>query len=385
MKLTSEQKLIQDMVRKFTKSELEPVASEFDKLENFPKNIIKKLAELGFLGIVVPEQYDGAALDAVSYCIIIEELSKVLGSVGMILVAHNALVELPILKYGNEEQKQKWLASLSMGETIGAFCLAEETGQDIKTQAKKIDGGYVISGKKTFITNGEVANLFIVFANVVDSNENLSLQNNEETPPSNKLTAFLIEREAKGFELNKIDVLGMKSAGVCNLKLQDVQVSEENILGQIGNGEKIIDEAFDFANLGIASLALGIGQAGLFDSIKYSKERNQFGHSISKFQLVQEILVEMKLKVTQAKLLVQETAYRYDSNENIKMDVALTKLSATDAAMFIGTNAIQVYGGYGYIKDYPVERYFRDAKVSQVWGGTSITQKSKIAKILLES
>ncbi len=370
MNLTAEQKLIQDMVRKFMKSELEPVAGELDKSESFPKDIIKKLAELGFLGMVVPEQYEGAVLDAVSYCIVIEELSRALGSVGMILVAHNALVELPILKYGGEEQKKKWLGSLSIGETIGAFCLAEEnSGQDIKTQAKKIDGGYVISGEKSFITNGEVADLFIVFAKTGES-----------------VTAFLVKRDSEGVEITEnIDVLGMKSAGVCNLKLRDVRVNEDDVLGGEGNGEKIIEEAFNFANLGVASLAIGIGQAGLEDSIKYSKERRQFGHPISEFQLVQEMLVDMKTRVAQAKLLVQEAASKYDAGGDVKMDVALAKLCATDAAMFVGINAIQVHGGYGYIKDYPIERYFRDAKVSQIWGGTSVIQKSKIAKALLES
>jgi butyryl-CoA dehydrogenase len=372
MKLTAEQKLVEDMVKKFAKTELQPIASELDKAEEFPRDIIKKLSQLGFMGMMVPEEYDGSCLDAASYCLIIEEISKALGSVGFVLIPHNGLVVHSILKHGNEDQKKKWLPPLSRGDMIGAFGLSEEkAGSDplkMETQAEKTEGGYVISGAKYFVTNAEVADLFVIIANVDGS-------------PS----AFLVKKGVSGLKIGeKEQLLGMRASGVCSLELEGVKVSAEDMLGQQGHGLKIANDALDFANLGIAALAVGIGQSSLDDSLKYSKERRQFDRPICEFQLVQEMLVDMETGITQARLLVQDAATKYDSDDEPSMAVAVAKLCATDAAMHAATKAIQVHGGYGYTKDYPVERYFRDAKVSQVWGGTSLVQKSKIANLLLQ-
>ncbi|MBI4722047.1 MAG: acyl-CoA dehydrogenase family protein [Candidatus Stahlbacteria bacterium] len=372
MNLTAEQKLVEDMVRKFTKTDLQPIASELDKTASFPHNVIKKLSDLGFMGIMVPETYIGAALDALSYSIIIEELSKSLASIGLILAAHNGLVVHSILKYGNEKQKTNLLPRLSSGEAIGAFCLTEEhSGYDftkIETKAEKLNNDYILHGEKHFVVNAETAALFIVFARIGDS-----------------LSAFLIEKGTDGLEVsNREEVLGMRASGICNLRLNGVKVGVENVLGNEGDGLRIAEEAISFANLGIASLAVGICQASFDDSLRYSKERHQFGHPICDFQLVQEMLVKMKIGVTQSRLLVRNTASKYDTGDDTQLDIAMAKLCATNSAMQSAIKAIQVHGGYGYTKDYPVERYFRDAKVSQVWGGTSIDHKLKIAQKLLD-
>jgi alkylation response protein AidB-like acyl-CoA dehydrogenase len=363
------------MVRKFTKTELHPIASELDKKGEFPKDIIRKLSELGFMGIIVPEAYGGSSLDAISYCIIIEEVSKSLASAGLILIAHNALVSHSIIKYGNEEQKKKWLPILSTGEIIGAFCLNEAKAgavfSNIQTSAEPIDGGYVISGEKDFVVNAESASLFIVFTKCLKQGGNTDI------------SAFIIEKSAPGIEIKKEEVLGMRTAGICNLRLNKVKVSNEDMLGKIGEGISIAENSISLANLGVSALGVGITQSSLDEALRYSKERRQFGRPICEFPLVQEMLIEMKKNVSQSRLLVYETAQKYDAGEDCQMDIALTKLCATESAMCSAIKAVQVHGGYGYTKDYPVERFFRDAKVSQVWGGTSITQQEIIAKKLL--
>jgi alkylation response protein AidB-like acyl-CoA dehydrogenase len=372
MDLTSEQKLIQDMVRKFASTELQPVVSEIDKEATFPYEVIKKLSELGFLGITVPEKYEGANLDTLCYCIIIEELSKVFGSVGTILIVNNALIAYPLLKYGKESQKGRWLTSLAKGELIGAFALTEELADsdlsNIETKAERVNNYYVISGRKSFVANAEAAKLFIVFAS---------------TP--NGSSAFLVERGSPGFNVTeKEDTLGGCASGICNLELNEVKVNEDNILGKEGDGKPISEEALDVANIGIGAQAVGIGEAALEDSIRYAKERHQFGRPICEFQLVQDMLVEMKTEIAASRLLVYDAALKCDSGGSFSTEAAMAKLFATDASMFAGTKAIQIHGGYGYTKDYPVERYFRDAKIAQVWGETSMIQKVKIAKALLQ-
>lgn len=372
MNLTPEQKLIQDMVRRFASTELQPVVSEIDKEATFPYEVIKKLSELGFLGITIPDKYEGANLDALSYCIIIEELSKVCGSVGTILIVNNALVAYPLLKYGKESQRSRWLTPLARGEIIGAFALTEGLANsdlpEMETKAEKVKDNYIISSRKSFVANAEAAGLFIVFAS---------------TP--NGPTAFLIERGNPGFRVTeKEDTLGGRASGICNLELKEVKVSEDNLLGKEGDGKPISEEALDFANMGIGAQAVGIGQAALEDSMHYAKERHQFGRPICDFQLVQDMLVEMKLKISASRLLVYDAALKCDSGGGFSTEASIAKFFATDAAVFAGIKAIQVHGGYGYIKDYPVERYFRDAKFAQIWCGPSTMQKTKIAKGLLE-
>lgn len=350
IKLTPEQKLIQDEARKFASTELAPIAQELDNNASSPKDIIKKLANLGFLGTVIPEKYGGVDLDYLSYCLIIEEISKSCPSVGAILIANNSLVAYPISKYGNENQKNKWLPKLASGEILGAFAVTE----DIASTAKKEGASYVLTGKKNFVVNAEMAGLFVVCANI-----------------ENKTTPFLIER--KNLEvIEKQDTIGMKAAGIWNIKLDKAKVAEEDILGT----PEVTNDTLTFAGLGIGALAVGIGQILLEESIKYSKQRRQFGKLICEFPLVQNMLIEMKSKITQAQLLVYNAALG-------GQDFLMAKMAATESAMFAGIKGIQVHGGYGYTKDYPVERHFRDASVANIWCGLSSAQKTSIAKNLL--
>ncbi len=372
MDLTPEQRLIQEMVHKFASTELQPVAAEIDEGASFPYQVIEKLSELGFLGIIVPDKYEGANLDTVSYCLIIEELSRVCGSVGTILIANNALVAYPILRYGGEAQKNHWLAPLAKGQIIGAFALSEGAVDtdlaELATKAERVGDEYIISGGKNFIVNAEAAGLFIVLAS---------------TPQGP--TAFLIERGSPGLKVTKReDTLGGKASGIGDLELAEVKVGKESILGKEGEGQQISKGALDLVYIGIGAQAVGIGEAALEESIHYAKERHQFGRPICEFELVQNMLVEMEIRLSSSRLFVYNTANKCAAQNSCTTEASLTKLLATDAAVFAGTNAIQVHGGYGYTKDYPVERYFRDAKFAQIWLGSAIRQKVKIAKALLE-
>ncbi len=349
------------MVRKFASTELEPESSEIDKNSSFPSGAIKKLAELGFLGIIVPEQYEGAGLDTLSYCIIIEEIARVLASISAILISNNALFALPILKYGTEKQKKKILPCLAKGDIIGTFALGE------KITAKKLGDKYLISGNKDFVVNAEKANLFIIFART-----------------ERNITAFLVERE-RIKTIEKQEIMGLRASGVCNLKFQEIEVDKASILGIKDEGLKIAEEAFDLTDIGISAQAIGIAQACLDDSLKYSKERHQFGRPICEFGLVQDMLVEMEKRTSGARFLVYDAAIKRDTGVLFSKEKAIARLCATETAMFASTKAIQVYGGYGYIKDYPVERYFRDAKATQVWTRPNDIQKNIIAKELLKS
>jgi len=362
IKLTPEQRLVQDEARKFASTELEPIAEEIDNNASFPRDIIKKLADLGFLGIVIPEKYGGAELDSLSYCLIIEEISKICPSVGAILIANNALVAYPLFKYGKESQKERWLARVARGEIIGAFAITEEQ-EEIKTTAKEENGNYVISGKKNFVVNAEAAELFIICSST-----------------ENGIVPFLIER--KNLEvIEKQDSIGMRGSGIWNLKLNGVRATEDNILGgslgEASVSRYIIDDALAFAGLGISALSVGIGESVLEESIKYSKQRHQFGRLICEFPLVQNMIVEMNVKIVQAQLLVYSAALGSQASH-------MAKLASTDAAVFAGIKGIQVHGGYGYTKDYPIERFFRDANVARVWCGSSAVQKTKIARALLK-
>jgi len=372
MDLTPEQRLIQEMVRKFASTELQPVAADIDEGGTFPYQVIRKLSELGFLGLIIPDKYEGASLDTVSYCLAIEELSRASGSVGTILIANNALAAQPILRWGKEAQRNHWLAPLAKGQVIGAFALSEgETAIGLPeptTKAERVGDEYIISGGKSFVVNAEAAGLFIVLAST-----------------SQGPTAFLIERESSGLKVTKReDTLGSRGSGVGDLELTEVKVGKEGILGKEGEGQPIGQGALDLAYIGIGAQAIGIGEAALEESLHYAKERHQFGRPISEFELVQNMLVEMEMKLSSSKLFVYNTANKCDAQNSYTTQASLTKLLATDAAVFAGTNAIQVHGGYGYTKDYPVERYFRDAKFAQIWLGTAIREKLKIAKTLLE-
>ena len=332
----------------------------------------------------------GASLDPVSYCIIIEELSKALGSIGTILIVHNALVSYPILKYGQETQKEQWLKSLAEGEIIGAFAFTEYEDSELsklKTSAKRTDNGYIISGKKNFVPNADVAQLFIVFASTEEG-----------------VGAFIVEREQKGVKvLDPSYTMGMRASGICDLELKEVYVTEDKVLGNAKDGLNIFQDALALANIGIGAQAVGIAQAAFDEALKYSRERHQFGRPICEFHLVQNMLVEMKMKIDSSRLLVYESARNSEKSDfhfvvNHSVDLgelgravkvvvnhlqsSIAKVHAGRSAMYAGEKAVQIFGGYGYTKDYPVERYFRDAKFTQTWLTTSDFEKLKIAREL---
>ncbi|MDD2889213.1 MAG: acyl-CoA dehydrogenase family protein [bacterium] len=381
MIFNSEQKLVQDMVRKFATNELAPIALDLDKKAEFPGKIIQKLAELGLSGIIIPDKYNGSALDMVSYCIVIEELSKVCASLSFSIIVNNSFVAAPIIKYGTETQKNKWLPKIANGECIGAFALYEETYSNIYEEinadiSKKIttiakptgNGKYLISGEKVFVVNGETAGIFIVFALI-----------------ENKLTAFILPKEGNESNLSfeKEVMMGMRSAGIGSIKLNNVEVSEENILGEPGKGLEMFEQIVESANIAISAQAVGIMDASLEGSIKYSKERKQFGHLISEFQLIQDAIAEIKIRLESSRILVFETARMYDEGQPFSTTASITKLVATESAVWSSIKTVQVHAGYGYTKEYPIERYFRDAKVTQVFGETPLTQKIKLAKSVL--
>lgn len=374
-KLNAEQRLVQDEARKFASTELADIAGELDNNASFPRDIIKKLADLGFLGIVIPEKYGGSELDALSYTILIEELSKVLASIGLIITVHNSFVAYPILKYGTDSQKEKWIPKLAKG-AIGAFAFTEE-GCDFSNILLERRGGgpeqsspplhttcrtKSISGEKTFVVNGESAELFIVFA---------------DTPHG--ITAFLIEK-GDNLMLTREKVLGMRTSGICNLKLNEVMVDENAVLGGPGKGLQIVSDVLNFGNIPLSAISLGIGESAIDAGIKYSKERYQFEHPISDFTLIRNTIVEMRTKLNATRFLVWNSA---DGKNGNHIAPWIARLYAGEMASSVTNRAIQIHGGYGYTSDYPVERYFRDAKVAQIFGGSPEFQRASIASQLL--
>jgi len=376
--LESNQKLIQDMVREFATKELEEKAVEIDKSREFPWDSLKKMSELGLLGMIVPEKYGGGGMDFVSLAIAVEEISKACASTGVIVAVNNTLTAYPILKFGNEEQKKKYLPVLSKGEKIGAFALTEpNAGSDpasLETTAKLDGDHYVLNGSKRFITNGQEAGIYIVFA---------------KTDPEKGhkgISAFIVERESPGFSVGEHEnLLGLRATGNCELMFDDCKVPKENLLGEEGQGFKIALHTIDTSRIDIGAQAVGIAQGALEAAVQYSKERVQFGKPICEFGMIQDKLAEMDCRINAARLLVYWAAARKDGGaERYSREAAIAKYMASEACMYSVREAIQVYGGYGYTKDYPVERFYRDAKVMEIYEGTSEVQKIVIARNLLK-
>jgi len=376
--LESNQKLIKDMVHEFAVNELEEKAVEIDKSREFPWDSIKKMSELGILGMIVPEKYGGGGMDFVSLAIAIEEISKTCASTGVIVAVNNTLTAYPILQFGNEEQKKKYLPILSKGEKIGAFALTEpNAGSDpasMETKAKLDGDHYIINGSKRFITNGQEAGIFIVFA---------------KTDPDKGhkgISAFIVEKEFPGFSVGEHeDLLGLRATGNCEVMFDDCNVPKENLLGEQGQGFKIALHTIDTSRIDIGAQAVGIAQGALEAAVQYSKERVQFGKPICEFGMIQDKLAEMDCRINAARLLVYWAAAKKDGGaERYSREAAIAKYMASEACMYSVREAIQVYGGYGYTKDYPVERFYRDAKVMEIYEGTSEVQKIVIARSLLK-
>ena len=377
LELNDQQKMIQKMVREFAEKEVAPIAAELDKKGEYPTKTLEKMAKLGLLGIIIPKEYGGAGLDTISYSIIIEEISRKCASTGVITSVHNSLVAWPIKKYGTEEQKKKYLPILAKGEKIGAFGGTEpNAGTDLgamQTTAELKGDKYIINGNKTFITSGPKAGIIIVFA-VTDKEKG-----------SKGISAFIVENTMKGFKVGSIfDKMGINANLVSELVFEDMEVPKENLLGKEGEGFKLALSALDSGRIGIAAQAVGIAQAALDESIEYSKQRQQFGRPIAKFQAIQWMIADMATRIEAARYLVRNAAYAKDNKKGrFSKEAAMAKLFASETAMEAAMKAVQIHGGYGYTKEYTVERLFRDAKITEIYEGTSEVQKMVIAGSLL--
>lgn len=374
---TEDQVLIRNMAREFAVKELEPLAAEIDKTGDFPRASIRKMAELGLLGMVIPEQYGGAQFDFVSLAVAIEEISRACGSTGVITAVHNSLASWPIVNWGTDEQKYKYLPRMATGEILGAFGLTEaNAGSDpgaMETTAVLRGDRYVLNGTKRFITNGGVADVFIVFART------------DPTAGSKGITCFIVEKTFKGFSTGKHEeLLGLRATANCELIMEDCEVPAENVLGGVGAGFKVAMGTLDVSRIDIGAQATGIAQAALDKATAYSKERKQFGRPICEFEMIQAKLAEMACRVAASRLLVYYAAYQKDSGKpRFSQESAMAKLFAAETAVAVTREAVQIFGGYGYTKDYPVERYFRDAKCMEIYEGTSEIQRIVIARNLL--
>ena len=374
--LTTDQKMLQDQVRKFAETELAPVAPEIDKSGEFPMKSIKKMAQLGLLGIVVPEKYGGSGFDFVSLAIAIEEISRVCASTGVIVAVNNSLVTYPILQFGNEEQKNKYLPVLCSGEKLGAFGLTEpNAGSDVAAMeaTAKLDGNhYILNGTKRFITNAGAAGIFVVFA---CTNKELKHKG---------ISAFIVERDTPGFSFGKHeDLMGIRATANCELIFEDCKIPKENLLGIEGEGFKICMNTIDVSRIDIGAQAVGISQGALDEAVKYSKQRKAFGQPLCDFEMVQSMLAEMATEIQAARLLVYYAGSCKDKGmPRFSKESAMSKLFAANIAVDVTRKAVQIHGGYGYSKDYPVERMYRDAKILELYEGTSEIQKLVIAREL---
>ncbi len=373
-KLTEEHEMIRKMVRDFAVNEVAPTAAERDEEARFDMNIFNKMAELGLTGIPWPEEYGGIGSDYLAYCIAIEELSRVCASTGVTLSAHTSLAGWPVYKFGTEEQKQKYLRPMAQGEKIGAYGLTEPgSGSDaggMRTTARLEGDQYVLNGSKIFITNGGIADIYIVFA-VTD-------------PSSRKGTsAFIVESSFPGFSVGKKEEkMGIRSSPTTEIIFEECVVPKENLLGAEGDGFKIAMMTLDGGRNGIAAQAVGIAQGALDAAVDYSKERVQFGKPIAAQQGIGFKLAEMATNIEAARLLTYQAAWLESVGLPYGKESAMSKLFAGDTAMKVTTEAVQVFGGYGYTKEYPVERYMRDAKITQIYEGTQEIQKLVISRMI---
>jgi acyl-CoA dehydrogenase len=372
--LTDEQKMMRDMVRNFAKTEIEPFIPKMEEGE-FPREILTKMGALGLMGITVPEQYGGSEMDFVSYILAIEELSKVSAVVGVILSVHTSVGTNPIMYFGNEEQKNRYLPKMASGEYLGAFCLTESSsGSDagaLKTRAVRDGDHYVLNGSKMFITNGGEADVYIVFAS---------------TNPADKtygITAFIVDKDTPGLIIGKEEKkMGLHGSRTVELVFDNMKVPVENKLGKEGEGFKIAMANLDVGRIGIAAQALGIATASLDAATAYAKERVQFGNPIASQQGIGFKLADMATAVEGSRLLVYRAAQLRAEGLPCGKEASMAKLFASKAAVDGSIEAVQIFGGYGYTKDYPVERYFRDAKVTEIYEGTSEIQRIVISKHL---
>lgn len=374
---TDRQGLFLQMIREFAEKEVKPLAAEIDDQERFPLETVEKMAKLGLMGIPVPKQYGGAGADNQMYTMAVEELSRVCATTGVVVSAHTSLCCAPILEHGTEAQKQKYLPKLASGEWIGAFGLTEpNAGTDASAQqtiAVKDGDHYVLNGSKIFITNAGYAHVYIIMAMT------------DKSKGTKGISAFIVEKNFPGFSIGKKEKkMGIRGSATCELIMENCIVPAENLLGQEGKGFGIAMKTLDGGRIGIASQALGIAQGAMDETVRYLKERKQFGRPLAKFQNMQFQLADMETRIQASRLLVRKAAFKKDSKQNYSTDAAMAKLFAAETAMEMTTKAVQYHGGYGYTREYPVERMMRDAKITEIYEGTSEVQRMVIAGKLLK-
>ena len=375
--LSKEHEMARQLFRSFAVNEVEPLAQEIDEEERFPVETVEKMVKYGFMGIPFPKEYGGQGCDYLTYAMAVEELSKVCGTTGVIVSAHTSLCGGTLLEFGNEEQKKKYLTKVASGEMIGAFGLTEPgAGTDAAGQQTKavLNGDhYVLNGTKIFITNGSYADCYIVMAMT------------DKAQGTRGISAFIVEKDFPGFSIGKKELkMGIRGSATCELVFEDCIVPKENLLGKEGQGFKIAMKTLDSGRIGIAAQALGIAQGAIDETVKYVKERKQFGRSIAKFQNTQFQLADMQAKVDASRLLVYRAACTKDAGQPYGVDAAMAKLFAAETAMEVTTKAVQLHGGYGYTRDYPVERMMRDAKITEIYEGTSEVQRMVISANMLK-
>ena len=375
--LTKTDDLFLQMIREFAEKEVKPIAAEVDETERFPEETVRKMAKLGIMGIPVPAQYGGAGGDNMLYTMAVEELSRVCATTGVIVSAHTSLCCAPIMENGTEEQKMKYLPKLASGEWIGAFGLTEpNAGTDAsaqQTMAVKEGDHYVLNGTKIFITNASHADVFIIMAMT------------DKSKGTKGISAFIVEKDFPGFSIGKKEKkLGIRGSATCELIMENCIVPAENLLGAEGKGFGIAMKTLDGGRIGIASQALGIAQGAMDETVKYVMERKQFGKPIGKFQNTQFQLADLETKIQASRLLVRKAAFKKDKKQPYSTDAAMAKLFAAETAMEMTTKAVQFHGGYGYTREYPVERMMRDAKITEIYEGTSEVQRMVIAAHLLK-
>jgi len=380
LRLTEEQEMVRRMARDFAQREVAPIAAELDEKGEVPFENIRKMGQLGLLGLTAPEEYGGGGADTVSYVLAVEEIARACASTAVVMAVQNSLVNYPLARFGTEEQKRRYLTPLARGEKIGAYALTEpEAGSDaaaIRTRAVREGDEYVINGTKHFITNGSFADIILLFASTDPSKGHRGI------------SAFLVERGTPGFSVGKEEnKMGIRATSTCELIFRDCRVPVANRLGEEGQGFKIALSALDAGRIGIGAQAVGIAQAAYEAALEYAKARVQFGQPIAKFQAIQWMLADMATRIEAARLLVYKAALAKDEAEKTgarySKEAAMAKLFASETASWATDLAIQIHGGYGYMKEYPVERYYRDARITRIYEGTNEIQRIVIANSIL--
>jgi alkylation response protein AidB-like acyl-CoA dehydrogenase len=374
-RLSEEHRLVQSTVREWAATRLLPRAGEMDRSGVYPRELIRELGEMGLTGVFVPEEYGGGGMDTVSYAIVMEEIARAEAAVGAVLSVNNSLVCFPILTFGSEAQKRKYLPDLARGRMLGCYCLTEPTaGSDaasLRTAARRDGDAYVLNGTKIFVTNGVEADVLVVYA-----------RTGEEGPRG--ISAFLAERGDPGVSVGKIEhKLGIHASTTCEIVLQDCRLPRDRLLGEEGKGFTVAMATLDGGRIGIAGQALGIARAAMEDAIAYAKDRSQFGRPIAQFQATQWKIADMATRIQAGRLLMYRAAWIRDQGRRHTLEASMAKLFASETAMWAATQAVQIFGGYGYIQDYPAERHFRDAKITEIYEGTSEIQRVVIARHVL--